>query len=246
MYQHIAFYKFTPLQDLPSLQATLSAWCDALLGSVLLAAEGINGMLAGQAEALDAFEAKLTDPGFCNGVFVGTVFKRTDSATQPFQRMKVRIRPEIVPLGIVGVNGADTGIDVPPAEWRRLIRRDDVVVIDNRNHFEFEYGHFVGALDPGVTNFREFSEWIQERLPAWQAEGKTIAMYCTGGIRCEKTSAWMKQTLGLPVYQLQGGILNYFMQQPDAEQDYVGSCFVFDQREALTPDLKAIRRDESA
>lgn len=241
MFQHIAFYKFTPLQDLPALQATISAWCEGLLGSVLLAEEGINGMLAGSPEALDGFEAKLTDADFCGGAFVGTVFKRTDSSIQPFKRMKVRIRPEIVPLGIEGVDGADTGIDVPPAAWRELIRRDDVVLIDNRNHFEFEYGHFAGALDPGVTNFREFSEWIQERLPTWQAEGKTIAMYCTGGIRCEKTSAWMKQTLGLPVYQLQGGILNYFMQLPDAGQDYVGSCFVFDEREALTPDLKAIR-----
>lgn len=242
MYFHIAFYKFTRLQDLPAIQAEIAAWCADLMGSVLLAEEGINGMLAGTAEALDAFQARLTDPAFCAGAFTGTVFKRTEAASMPFKRMKVRIRPEIVPLGIADVDGADTGIDVPPAVWRELIRRDDVVLIDNRNHFEYEYGHFVGALDPGVDNFRDFSEWIQAHLPTWQAEGKTIAMYCTGGIRCEKTSAWMKQTLNVPVYQLQGGILNYFMALPDAEQDYTGSCFVFDEREALTPDLQAIRR----
>lgn len=243
MYCHIAFYKFTRLHDLPALQAEIASWCQALMGSVLLAEEGINGMLAGTPEQLDQFESRLTDAAFAGGALVGTVFKRTRSATMPFKRMKVRIRPEIVPLGIAGVDGADTGIDVPPAEWRTLIRREDVVVIDNRNHFEYEYGHFAGALDPKVSNFREFSEWIQARLPDWQAEGKSIAMYCTGGIRCEKTSAWMKQALGLPVYQLQGGILNYFMALPDADQDYVGSCFVFDEREALTPDLQPIRRE---
>lgn len=237
---HIAFYKFVPLSDLQTVQSAVLALAEGLTGSVLLADEGINGMLAGDADALDRFEAALCAPEFANGAFTGAVFKRTPATTVPFQRLKVRIRPEIVPLGIAGIDGRDTGTDLPPLAWRELLAREDVVLIDNRNHFEYEYGRFRGALDPRVNNFREFSAWIREQVPHWQAEGKSIAMYCTGGIRCEKTSAWMKQELGVPVFQLQGGILNYFMQLPDAEREFEGSCFVFDEREALAPDLTEV------
>lgn len=232
---HIAFYRFVALTDLPRIQADVLALAEGLQGSVLLAAEGINGMLAGAPGAIDAFMEGLCAPAFHGGVFAGMVFKRTPSPVRAFGRLKVRIRPEIVPLGIAGVDGADTGTDVPPAAWRALLDRDDVVVIDNRNRFEVSYGRFRNAIDPGVDNFREFPDWVRTQLPRWQAEGKTIAMYCTGGIRCEKTSAWMKQALGVPVLQLQGGILNYFQQMPDAGRDFEGTCFVFDERETLAP-----------
>jgi UPF0176 protein len=114
----------------------------------------------------------------------------------------------------------------------QLIKDPDVVLLDNRNSFEFRLGHFAGAVDPGVANFRDFPAYVQAHAAQWQAQGQRVAMYCTGGIRCEKTSAWM-QGMGLPVYQLDGGILNYFQQMPDAQQDWHGECFVFDNRVAL-------------
>jgi len=232
---HIAFYKFVPLTGLPDLCARLMTLAEGLCGSILVAEEGINGMLAGDPRRIDAFEAALVSQEFRNGAFAGMVFKRTESALLPFKRLKVRIRPEIVPLGIMGVDGADTGTDVPPEQWRELIARDDVVLIDNRNRFEIGFGRFRGAIDPGVDNFRDFPEWIKAQLPQWQSEGKSIAMYCTGGIRCEKTSAWMKQALGVPVFQLQGGILNWFQSVPDPAREFDGDCFVFDEREVLSP-----------
>lgn len=113
-----------------------------------------------------------------------------------------------------------------------MIQRDDVVVLDNRNHFEFELGHFEGAIDPGVRHFRDFPAYVEAHAEAWRREGKTVAMYCTGGIRCEKMSGWMTER-GLTVRQLDGGILNYFEQMPDADADWRGECFVFDKRIAI-------------
>ncbi|MEQ1518171.1 MAG: rhodanese-like domain-containing protein, partial [Usitatibacteraceae bacterium] len=168
----------------------------------------------------------------CAGKCAGIVYKRTACKTPPFGKMKVYKKPEIVPLGIAGVDGTDTGINVSPEEWRKLIADEDVVLLDNRNSFEFRLGRFKNAIDPHVTNFRDFPKYVVEHAPEWKAEGKKVAMYCTGGIRCEKTSAWMKQ-LDIPVYQLEGGILNYFQKMLDADKDFEGECFVFDNRIAL-------------
>ena len=118
----------------------------------------------------------------------------------------------------------------------KLITEDDVVLLDNRNSFEFRLGRFKNAIDPHVTNFRDFPKYIEAHASQWKAEGKRVAMYCTGGIRCEKTSAWM-QDMDIPVIQLEGGILNYFAQMPDAEKDWEGECFVFDNRIALDTKL---------
>ena len=150
--------------------------------------------------------------------------------------MKVYRKPEIVPLGIAGVDASNTGTNVSPEQWRKLIAEDDVVLLDNRNSFEYRLGRFKNAIDPQVTNFRDFPKYVEVHAPAWQAEGKRVAMYCTGGIRCEKTSAWMKE-LNIPVFQLEGGILNYFQSLPDAEKDFDGECFVFDNRIALDTTL---------
>lgn len=238
---HIAFYRFVRLPDAPALIAPLQSACAGLVGSILIAEEGINGMLAGSADQLDALRRAFDQDAVLSPYFAGMTYKRTACRRLPFKRLKVRLRPEIVPLGIAGVDARATGIDVAPADWRELIQRDDVVVIDNRNHFEFALGRFRHAIDPNVDNFRDFAEFIARQLPSWQAEGKSIAMYCTGGIRCEKTSAWMRG-LGLDVYQLQGGILNYFMQIDDAERDFEGECFVFDERIALDTDLNETGR----
>ena len=205
-----------------------------LKGSILVASEGINGMLAGAADALDEFEAAVRAmPGYAT-----IAFKRSPCQTLPFKKMKVRRKAEIVPFGISGVDVAHgTGINVSPAQWRKLIDRDDVVVLDNRNRFEYRLGRFRNAIDPGVAHFRDFPDFVKAHLEEWQSEGKSVAMYCTGGIRCEKTTAWMRD-FNIPVYQLEGGILNYFLQMEDAHRDWDGECFVFDNRISLDTKLQ--------
>ena len=236
---HTAFYKFAALahpEDVAAHLRELLAQPGGLTGSVLLATEGINGMLAGTVDAVDRIEAALqNDPAFA-GAFTGMPFKRSTCDTPPFAKLKVHVKKEIVPLGIDGVDARRTGINVSPQDWRELIKDPDVVLLDNRNSFEFRLGRFEGAVDPGVTNFRDFPAYVQAHAAQWQAQGKRVAMYCTGGIRCEKTSAWMLG-MGLQVYQLDGGILNYFQQMPDAQQDWQGECFVFDNRVALNTQL---------
>jgi UPF0176 protein len=232
---HSAFYKFVPLDDPDKVVADLRALAMThnLLGSILVAAEGINGMVAGAENDVDGFQAALLS----NARFAGIPFKRSPCKTAPFGRLKVYKKPEIVPLGIEGVDARNTGIDVSPAEWRKLIAEDDVVLLDNRNSFEFRLGRFKNAIDPHVTNFCDFPNYVKEHAAEWKAEGKRVAMYCTGGIRCEKTSAWMRD-LDMEVFQLQGGILNYFKEMPDAEKDWDGECFVFDNRVALDTKLQ--------
>ncbi len=235
---HDAFYKFVHLPATAEVASALREVTAPLLGSILVAHEGINGMLAGSAEALDAFRHALaTDPRF-GGHFGGMVYKRSPCITAPFKRMKVHEKAEIVPLGIPGIDAAkQTGINVSPEDWRKLIDDEDVLLIDNRNSFEYRLGQFRNAINPEVTNFRDFPEYVLANIDAWKAEGKKVAMYCTGGIRCEKTSAWMLD-LGMTVYQLEGGILNYFEKMPDAERDWQGECFVFDNRIALDTHLQ--------
>jgi UPF0176 protein len=226
---HSAFYRFAPVSDVPSLVDLLRQATTELLGSILVAPEGVNGMVAGTPPAVESFENWLRD----QAGFEKTVFKHSECKTVPFGRMKVRRKAEIVPLGIGGVDvNAGMGIDVPPHEWRELIDQEDVVLLDNRNSFEYRLGRFRNAIDPQVENFRDFPEYVLAHLDEWKAKGKRVAMYCTGGIRCEKTSAWMRQ-FDIEVLQLQGGILNYFLQMPDADKDWQGECFVFDNRIAL-------------
>ena len=235
---HTAFYKFAALADPDAVVTRLRELTHDLLGSILVAEEGINGVLAGTRAAVDAFEQALRTDAVFDGKFAGIAFKRSACKTAPFARMKVHRKSEIVYLGVDDVDAVSkTGIDVSPQEWRELIVQDDVVVIDNRNSFEYKLGKFRNAIDPGVDNFRDFSAYIEEHVPQWQSEGKRVAMYCTGGIRCEKTSAWMLD-MGVPVYQLEGGVLNYFQAMPDAEKDWEGECFVFDNRIALDTRLQ--------
>lgn len=243
---HIAFYQFCRVSDPEACAARLREIAAPLLGSILVAHEGINGMLAGAAEQLDAFEramqASVEEDPILAGAFTQMVFKRTACVTPPFKRLKVHVKREIVPLGIPDVDAAGRidevrATQVSPKDWRELIRRPDVVLVDNRNSFEYQLGHFAGAIDPGVENFRNFPAYVKAHAERWKTEGKTVAMYCTGGIRCEKSSVWM-QDLGLKVAQLQGGILNYFKEMPDAEKDWQGECFVFDNRIALNTRLQ--------
>lgn len=238
---HAAFYRFTHLDAPQQVAAVLRRLLDqpglkGLGGSIVLAPEGINGTVAGPLDAVQNFERLLQGPTL-GTAFEGMRFRRSACRTLPFARMKVHVRREIVQLGVAGVDARRSGIDVSPRDWRSLMRRSDVVVLDNRNSFEFRLGHFRGAIDPQVTNFRDFPAYVRAHAATWRAQGKRIAMYCTGGIRCEKTSAWMR-TLELPVYQLQGGILGYFAEMEDAGRDFVGECFVFDNRVALDTRLQ--------
>ena len=239
---HTAFYRFTPLAQPDHVGELLRELLsqhpeEDLRGSILVATEGINGMLAGTPDAVNRVEEALVrHPAFA-GAFTGMVFKRSACTTRPFGKLKVRVRKEILPLGIPGVDARRTGVNVAPREWRDLIKQPDVVLLDNRNSFEYRLGHFEGATDPLVANFRDFPAYVRAHAPQWKASGQRVAMYCTGGIRCEKTSAWM-QTMDLRVYQLEGGILNYFEQMPDAQLDWRGECFVFDNRVALDTRLR--------
>lgn len=228
---HISFYKFVALPDAPAVAAWLRAIASGLRGSVLVAAEGVNGVLAGEGAALASFEAALR----ADSRFAGIAFKRSACATVPFGRLAVHVKPELVAVGVPYAPAQ--GTQRTPQEWRELIARDDVVVLDNRNGFEYRLGHFKGARDPQVAHFRDFPRYVATHAAAWKAEGRQVAMYCTGGIRCEKTAAWM-QGLGLTVHELEGGILRYFEAMPDAGRDWVGECFVFDNRIALDTRLQ--------
>lgn len=242
---HSAFYRFSPVSSAAVLAIALRALghrLPGLQGAIVVASEGINGAVAGPAPTVEAFETALQQPDIAAGAFAGTLFKHSTCRRAPFGRLSVQVKAEIVALGLPAAatlpppEQADDS-HVEPARWRELLQRQDVVLLDNRNHFEWRLGRFRGAPDPQVHNFRDFGARVLAQAPAWRAAGKTVAMYCTGGIRCDKAAPWLR-SLGLPVLQLQGGILNHFACLPDAERDWEGECLVFDRRVALDTRLR--------
>ena len=239
---HSAFYRFVKLTEPEAVARLVQQMAAGLQGSIVLANEGINGVVAGAPGALQAFEAALCSGQFAGGAFKGMAFKHSACSTAPFGRLKVSVKPEIVTLALPGAAGptapdeTDASHLSPPA-WREMLARGGAVILDNRNHFEFRLGHFKGATDPQVHNFRDFVAYVQAKAPAWRETEVPVAMYCTGGIRCDKTAPWLR-SLGLRVWQLQGGVLNYFAQTQDAAQDWSGECFVFDNRVALDTRLQ--------
>jgi UPF0176 protein len=241
--QHTAFYRFTPLADPVAAADTLRHVARELQGAIVVAQEGVSGALAGEPSAVAAFEAALQQREVLGGALRGMPFKHSACELPPFGRLKVGVKPEIVALGLPlpdtghGTVDAHDDSHLSPADWRELLARQDVVLLDNRNHFEYRLGHFRGAVDPGVHNFRDFAAYVEAHAPAWRAAGRPVAMYCTGGIRCDKTAPWMR-SLGLDVKQLDGGILNYLQSLPDAEREWSGACFVFDKRIALDTALQ--------
>ncbi|MBA4175026.1 MAG: hypothetical protein C0505_00465 [Leptothrix sp. (in: Bacteria)] len=225
------------MSDPPAAAALVRGLAQGLFGSITVAAEGINGAVSGTPAAVRAFEAALQGDAVFGGALRGMVFKHSGCVTPPFARLKVLVKPEIVALGLPGAEAlpppdeADAS-HLSPAAWRELLARDDVVLLDNRNHFEFRLGHFRGAADPQVRHFRDFVAYVQQQAPAWREAGRPVAMYCTGGVRCDKTAPWLR-SLGLDVMQLEGGILNYLQQVDGPGRDWLGDCFVFDKRIAL-------------
>ena len=230
-----AFYKFVALPDYRTIRESLQRRCEklGLLGSILLAEEGINGTISGcEANVRRLFDELRDDERFRN-----LHYKESWAEEQPFYRMKVRLKKEIVSLGVDGVDPNEAvGEYVAPEDWNELISRDDVRLIDTRNHYEYNLGTFKGAEDPDTASFRDFPHWVDEHLDP--AKDKQVAMFCTGGIRCEKATSYL---LGLGfknVYHLDGGILNYLETVPMDQSLWNGDCFVFDNRVTVDHDLQ--------
>lgn len=230
-----ALYKFVSLPDYEELQQPLKDFCDThnICGSLLLASEGINGTVAGSRENLDALLAYLKqDPRLAT-----LEHKESISEFKPFFRMKVKLKKEIVTMGVQGIDPNHTvGTYVDPKEWNDLISQDDVILVDTRNDYEYRIGTFENAIDPETKSFREFPQWIDENLDP--KKHKKVAMFCTGGIRCEKSTALMKEKGFEEVYHLKGGILKYLEEVPQDQSKWQGDCFVFDHRVAVDHNLE--------
>jgi UPF0176 protein len=229
-----ALYQFTRFDACDAIQRTLVEVCraGAVKGTLLIAQEGINGTIAGPDAGVEAvLDAIRALPG-CAALEV----KYSRAAAMPFHRLKVRIKREIVTMGEPAID-PQTGVGhyVAPAEWNALIDADDVVVIDTRNDYEVAVGTFAGAVDPGTRSFRDFPAWVRAHRD--ELDGKRVAMFCTGGIRCEKATAFLKAEGLDDVFHLKGGILAYLEQVPADESRWQGECFVFDQRVAVTHGL---------
>ena len=226
----VTFYKFVRLTDYAALRAPLLEACQerGVIGSILLAPEGINATIAGARANVDAVLSFLSaDPRLTD-----LQWKESAARERPFGRMKVRLKKEIVTLGFESVDPLRAvGEYVPASQWNGLISDHNVLVLDTRNIYETKLGKFERAVDPYISTFRQFPDYVRRTLHP--TTHKTVAMYCTGGIRCEKASAYLLDIGFKNVYHLQGGILKYLEQIPAQESLWRGSCFVFDERVAL-------------
>ncbi len=229
-----ALYHFVTLDDYSALQAPLLALMrqHGVKGTLLLAVEGINGTIAGSREGIDAVLAWLrTDPRLAD-----LDWKESFDDHLPFYRAKVKLKKEIVTMGVEGIDPRrKVGTHVEPRDWNALISDPEVLLIDTRNRYEVEIGSFRNAVDPGTETFREFPAYVEQHLDP--ARHKKIAMFCTGGIRCEKSTAFLKEKGFEEVYHLKGGILKYLEEVPREESMWQGECFVFDNRVAVDHDL---------
>ncbi len=236
-----AFYRFAALDHLADLRGELLelAAAQAVRGTILLAGEGVNGTIAGPDPGVRALLARLRQVAGLERLEA----KFSRAQEQAFHRLKVRLKREIVTLGQPDVQpylAAAVGIHVPPDQWDALIADPETLVIDTRNAYEVAIGTFEGAIDPGTESFRAFPDWVERKLRPLVAERqpKAIALFCTGGIRCEKATAYLQQQGFAGVHHLQGGILRYLEEIPEARSSWHGECFVFDQRVAVNHRLE--------
>ncbi|MCA0904101.1 rhodanese-related sulfurtransferase [Qipengyuania aquimaris] len=234
-----ALYHFTRFDDPAALRPALAALCDkhGVKGTLLLAHEGINGTIAGSDAGIQAVLDHIRALPGCADLEV----KESRADTMPFYRSKVRVKAEIVTMGQPDLDPVEgVGTYVAPEDWNALISDPDTIVIDTRNDYEVQIGSFEGAIDPETKSFREFPEWFRARRAEFEAEGKTpkIAMFCTGGIRCEKSTAFVKSEGLDEVYHLKGGILKYLEEVPEEESLWKGECFVFDERVSVKHGLE--------
>jgi UPF0176 protein len=225
-----AFYQFTAFPDPASLRGPLARAASGagVKGTILLAPEGINGTIAGSRAGIDAVLAHIRALPGCARLDC----KQSTAAAQPFRRLKVRLKAEIVALGVPGIDpSARTGTYIAPAEWNAVLADPDTVVIDTRNDYEVSIGTFEGAINPGTASFCAFPGWWAQNRDRFR--GKRVAMFCTGGIRCEKASSYLLGQGVAEVLHLHGGILKYLEQVPRAQSRWQGECFVFDNRVAV-------------
>jgi len=235
-----ALYRFARLDSLMQLRASLQQLCrdHGIKGTLLIATEGVNGTIAGTKDGIASILGHIRTWPDCADLDV----KVSWAGTLPFHRMKVRIKREIVTLGQPDVDpSTNAGVYVAPEDWNTLIDDPDTVVIDTRNDYEVAIGSFAGSIDPKTTTFREFPNWFSREREGLLETGKKppkVAMFCTGGIRCEKASAFLKKAGVEEVYHLKGGILAYLAAVPENVSRWRGECFVFDQRVAVGTGLK--------
>ena len=235
MYVVAALYKFVHLPDYVTLRDALydHMVANKVKGTLLLAEEGINGTICGERAGVDAVKAWLN----ADGRFDGMSYKESLSDELAFYRTKVKLKKEIVTMGVEGINPAHiVGTYVKGDDWNQLISDPDTILIDTRNDYEVAIGTFKNAINPNTTTFREFPQWAAENLD--KAKHKKVAMFCTGGIRCEKSTAFLKEQGFDEVYHLDGGILKYLEEMPEQNSLWQGECFVFDQRVAVKHGLE--------
>jgi len=230
-----ALYKFTPFENPDAIRRGLQRACDAagVCGTLLIAPEGVNGTIAGERAALDRALAAIRNLPGCADL----EHKESPADRMPFHRMKVKLKREIVTMGVAGLDpNRAVGDYVEPQDWNGLISDPDVIVIDTRNDYEVEIGTFRGAVNPNTAAFRDFPEWFRKHYG--DARDKTFAMFCTGGIRCEKATSFLKSEGVESVFHLNGGILKYLETVPPDASLWQGECFVFDQRTAVAHGLE--------
>ena len=233
--QVAALYRFVRLEDFENLRAPLLAFCEArgIRGTLLLAEEGINGTIAGTEQAVSEVLAYLRS----DNRLADLDCKFSYNKDRPFLRMKVKLKKEIVTMGRPGIDPNQcVGRYATPEQWNALVDDPECLVIDTRNDYEVEIGTFQGAINPNTTSFREFPEWVEENLDP--SKHKKVAMFCTGGIRCEKSTSLLVSMGFEDVWHLQGGILNYLEKTPVEQTRWDGECFVFDSRVSVDHHLK--------
>ncbi len=236
----VSFYTFTIVdeKEILELKEILKLYeRDNLSGLLILAKEGINGTICGQEKFVSDFLERIKQ--FLNENDLNE--KVSFSNKEIFKKLKIKIKPEIVTMGIDNIDPKlDSGIYLDSLSWNQLIQDEDTLIIDTRNHYEVSLGSFKNSINPKTNNFREFPEWLEKNLVKYTHNevNKKIAMYCTGGIRCEKATSFLKKKGYKNVYHLKGGILNYLKEIPKDENFYKGECYVFDDRVALTNNLE--------
>lgn len=236
-----ALYRFAKFPDFESFRQPLQQLMveQGVKGTLLLAAEGINGTIAGSRQGIDAVITCLEQ----DDRFTGIEVKESYVSDNPFYRTKVKLKKEIVTMGIDGIDPNDiVGTYVDPCDWNALISDPDVLLLDTRNDYEVEIGTFENAVNPDTETFREFPDYVSKELDPNRQ--KKVAMFCTGGIRCEKSTAYLKQQGFEEVFHLKGGILNYLAQVPEEESMWRGECFVFDNRVAVNHKLEKGHYDQ--
>ena len=238
MFLTIAFYQFISLENIDQLKAFILKICqkNSIKGTILLASEGINGTISGDEKKIQKFIEFIKEDSFFKNNFKNIEYKESWASKNPFYRMKVRLKKEIVALGVEGVSPAKkVGQYVNPEDWNALIEDPNTIIIDTRNNYEVDIGTFKNSINPQTESFREFPTFVEKNLK--DNKQKKVAMFCTGGIRCEKATSLMLEKGFEDVYHLKGGVLKYLEKIPKEKSLWKGECFVFDQRFAVTHGL---------